>query len=282
MLCEQAEKLIPLFAGDDLPAREAEALNRHLESCADCRHLASEFEESRDWLYSFATPQLDEAMLGGLRDSVLKEIGQEETRPGSLERILPRGLDHRFGHRKRQWRRGGFSPPTPVVEEPGRGKPASTLRLISSRNNDQGLPRWNPRSAFAASLALLLLIAAFGLLLLRQQPPQTPNHDQAVMKKGAGNEIGSQPGATRDEPDSKIVNRKPERRGFTRKPRRPELNHSPQPEAQTIEWPDPAKTDLAANREMTRIEFQTADPNIRIIWLTPKDSSSTRPNTNIR
>lgn len=40
--------------------------------------------------------------------------------------------------------------------------------------------------------------------------------------------------------------------------------------------------DVVFNREMTRIEFQTADPNIRIIWLTPKDSNSSpiKPNTN--
>jgi hypothetical protein len=45
-----------------------------------------------------------------------------------------------------------------------------------------------------------------------------------------------------------------------------------------------ANGDAIFNREMTRIEFQTADPNIRIIWLTPKDpdSSSTKPNTNTR
>jgi hypothetical protein len=42
--------------------------------------------------------------------------------------------------------------------------------------------------------------------------------------------------------------------------------------------------DAIFNREMTRIEFQTADPNIRIIWLAPKDSDSslTKPNTNTR
>jgi len=42
--------------------------------------------------------------------------------------------------------------------------------------------------------------------------------------------------------------------------------------------------DAIFNREMTRIEFQTADPNIRIIWLAPKesDSSSIKPNANTR
>jgi len=265
MLCEQAERLIPRFAGDDLPAREADTLQHHLEFCANCRQLASEFEESRDWLINLAAPRFDEAMLDGVRDSVLKEIGQEKNRPGLLGWILP---------------------------------------------------RWNPRFAFAASLALLLLIAAFGLLANRRQPPQTPKHDQAEAPKDAGNQAGSQPGGKRDEhwhgtgSGSDLALREVsalKRPGRYRSLYRTSADSkSPQPEAQTvepdvvaenIELPDPAKTDpaktdlaktdlaktdLAANREMTRIEFQTADPNIRIIWLTPKDSSLTKPNTNVR
>lgn len=229
MKCAQAEKLLPLLAGDDLSTREAAALQLHLESCANCRQLVSEFEESRDWLHSFTAPQFDEAMLDSVRDGVLREIGQIEKRWRWLERIIP---------------------------------------------------NWNPRFAFAASLALLLLITAFGLLAYRRQPPQAPKQDRAEAPKSGGNQVGSQPGEIRDEPDSRIVNKKPERRGFTRKPLRLGLNESAQPEAQTIEPDlaaqntDPAKTDLATNREMTRIEFQTADPNIRIIWFASKTNAA--------
>src|SRR5262245_34998440 len=89
MRCTHAEKLIPLFAGDDLPAREAGALRRHLKSCANCRRLAAEFEESRDWLRRFAAPQFDEAMLEGMRDSVLRDIGRIENRARGLQWIVP-------------------------------------------------------------------------------------------------------------------------------------------------------------------------------------------------
>jgi hypothetical protein len=249
MKCTQAEKLIPLFAGDDLPAREANVLRQHLESCADCRRLASEFEESRDWLINLAAPQFDEAMLDGLRDGVLREISRVEKRR--------RWFDQWFG-----W----------IV------------------------PNWNPRFAFAVSLAALLLIAAFGLLIYRRQPPHGPKQDRADVRKDAGDQVGSHPGGTQDEPDPQIVKGNPEQRRIKRKATRRGFAESPQPEAQTAEpdfvaqdieppdpaKPDPIKIDLAANREMTRIEFQTADPNIRIIWLTPKDSSLNKPNTNIR
>src|SRR5215475_9009966 len=95
MRCTHAEKLIPLFVGGDLPAREADALRRHLESCANCRWLAAEFEESRDWLRGFATPQFDEAPLDGMRDSVLRDIGRIEYRARWFQWIVP-GWNLRF------------------------------------------------------------------------------------------------------------------------------------------------------------------------------------------
>src|SRR5215813_6048991 len=95
MRCTHAEKLIPLFAGDDLPAREANALRRHLESCANCRRLADEFEDSRKWLRGFAAPQFDETMLDDLRGSVLKDIVRIENRARWIQWIVP-GWNLRF------------------------------------------------------------------------------------------------------------------------------------------------------------------------------------------
>src|SRR5262249_46931341 len=95
MRCTHAEKLIPLFAGDDLPAREADALRRHLDSCAKCRRLAAEFEESRDWMRGFAAPQFDEATLDGMRDSVLRDIVRIENRARWIQWIVP-GWNLRF------------------------------------------------------------------------------------------------------------------------------------------------------------------------------------------
>jgi len=89
MKCTHAEKLIPLFAGDDLPARDADALRRHLESCAKCRRLAAEFEESRDWMRKFAAPKFDAPTLDGMRDSVLRDIGRIENRAQWIQWIVP-------------------------------------------------------------------------------------------------------------------------------------------------------------------------------------------------
>src|SRR5215475_10884177 len=77
--CTHAEKLIPLFAGGDLPARQADALRSHLDSCANCRRLATEFEESLDWMRGLPAPKFDQGALDDLRDSVLSAIGRSAT-----------------------------------------------------------------------------------------------------------------------------------------------------------------------------------------------------------
>src|SRR5262245_43382028 len=238
MQCTHAEKLIPLFAGDDLPAREAGALRRHLESCANCRRLAAEFEESRDWLRGLAAPQFDEAMLDGMRDSVLRDIGRIENRSRWLQWIVP---------------------------------------------------GWNLRFAFVTSLALLLFGALFSLAINRRQPPR---HDLE------SNKVELSPGKAPDDRannDGQIERSKTVRRKFGRKPIKAGPNESPQTEAEMVEpdltaqnmetampatdpsaVTDPATTDPDADRDTLRIEIQTADPNIRIIWFAPKSDAAPR------
>src|SRR5262249_33958076 len=182
MRCTHAEKLIPLYAGADLPAREADALRRHLESCANCSRLAAEFEESREWLRGFSAPQFDEAMLDDMRESVLGEISRVENRSQWL-----------------QW----------VVLN------------------------WNLRFAFVTSLALLLFIALFGLVINRRRPPNDPKSNQADVRQGGGKQAESPPGET---PDYRAKNMertpivKPDRLRPLRKTIKPGLNESPQTE----------------------------------------------------
>ncbi len=245
MRCTHAEKLIPLFAGDDLPAREADALRRHLKSCANCRRLAAEFEESRDWLREFAAPQFDNEVLNDVRDSVLRDIGRIENRTGQLRWIVP---------------------------------------------------GWNLRFAFATSLALLLLGSLFGLMINRRQPPRDPRSNQAEMEKSGANQAELPSGKTpndRANIDERFAQGKPDRRRFKRKPIKPGLKGSPQTEERMAE-PDlitqnmdtgvsasdpsaaanPEDADMDASRDMLRIEIQTADPNIRIIWFAPKSDAA--------
>jgi hypothetical protein len=252
MLCTHAEKLIPLFAGDDLPAMEADALRRHLESCANCRRLAAEFEESHDWLRRLAAPQFDEAMLEGMRDSVLRDIGRIENRALWLQWIVP-GWDLRF----------------------------------------------------AASMAMLLLIVFVATYAHRGGRPRiAPGKNDVVKTNPGGDQKDSTNGAQRNGEGFK-VNPSPVPAQRPPLKRIPRINGNPG--VKPVQLPDLAianppivppainvglvfepppgadmtMDDATFNREMTRIEFQTADPNIRIIWFAPKldRAPSTAPNT---
>jgi len=253
MQCTHAEKLIPLFAGDDLPAREAGALRRHLESCANCRRLASEFEESHDWLRGFAAQQFDDVVLNDMRDSVLRDIGRIENRA-----------------RRFQW----------IV------------------------PGWNLK--FAASMAVLLLIVFAATYAYRGRRPQMiPGKENFVeINPGGGRKYSPGGAQGNDElnpspvPTQRLAPKRAHGINENRdvKPvRLPDLAVVNTPIVPTIInigpvfEPPPLGADLAMddaifNREMTRIEFQTADPNIRIIWLAPKesDSSSIKPSASAR
>lgn len=253
MLCTHAEKLIPLFAGDDLPAREADALRRHLESCANCRRLAAEFEESRDWLRGCAAPQFDEATLDGMRDSVLRDIGRIENRSRWLQWIVP---------------------------------------------------GWNLQ--FMAAMSMLLLIAFVAAYAYRGRTRPVPDKKDVVIINPSHGQTDSIGGAQRNNEGFKTdPSPVPVQRSLRKRAPRiienPSVKPVQSPDQMMAHTPlsqppiniepafgqpggDVAKNDAMFNREMTRIEFQTANPNIRIIWLTPKDSNSfsTRPNTNTR
>lgn len=241
MNCQSAEQLIPLFSGGDLKSQEAERVRLHLENCAHCCQVAEEFAASQAWLSEFAAPEFDEAVFADLRASVRREIQATEERG------------------RRSW-------------------------------IDWLLPRWNPRLAFAA-VAVLILLAGLAAVVYRTKPssrettvaggekpktamtplPPTPQIEQGQAFAGVppklspANRQGHK--SQRLTPDVKAL-----------------LTESPTTDltAQSQNVPSPttepaANSDLTASvseREMLRIELQTKDPNIRIIWLAPKSDST--------
>lgn|GEM_PF-693080 len=260
MNCTQIEKLIPLYVGEDLKPREAGQVRRHLESCPNCRQLTTEFEESRNWLRHFATPQFDETIFDGLRDALHQEIAPMQPRSSWLPRF--------------DWL-----------------APA------------QFMPAWNRRVVLAGSIALLILVSGFVIYLSRREGSNQPNQANRKMATtdstpGPRNqpEKTGQPG--QDDAaaiNSRSVRKRPIAGRFAAKARPTALPPVQTDDlvsvtasqltdliSSTIESPieppvnnDGNDLDVERDRDMLRIEIQTADPKIRIIWFAPKvDSSS--------
>jgi anti-sigma factor RsiW len=238
MNCTRAEQLIPLEVGGDLLPSEADQLRQHIGACAHCRQLAEEFAASQAWLSEFAAPALDpkfdDALFADLRASVLREIRNAE-----------------------------------MAEERGRWF-------------ERLLPQPPPRFAIVAAVLLLMLAGGLALSAYRHKKPM-----QEVSIKDRSSKIETAfPTPTprrellvedhladaRAQPKHSRANRHTQRlrEVVSDSPEPSELTAQSTPNVEPAVEPTP-NTDLAkAEPEMLRIELQTADPNIRIIWFAPK------------
>jgi hypothetical protein len=240
MKCEHSEQLMPLYIGGDLEPPEAESLRQHLETCAACRQLQEEFESSQTWLNEFAAPDFDAAIYADLSMSVIRKIEQQEKRGSWFQWLLP---------------------------------------------------KWNPRLMVAASAATLAIMTALMAVTYYHQQSLVTTSNKTVATSGRQMSAATRHSPT---PVNLTVVQEPKfpasPANFLRHTVKPAIVETPLPQeafqndpiaAPTLEElpPDAINTEIAAITEpeepqMTRIEFQTADPNIRIIWFAPKSDTS--------
>jgi hypothetical protein len=285
MKCTRVEKFLPLHVAGDLAGRRRErAVEQHLAACAKCRLAAAEYQASRELLRAAAlAPDFDGAFYEEIRNSVLARITRDRT---------------------------------PAA-------PSGFFRLFATR------------LAYAASLALLFVVAALALHgYLRLAPEdgtprkmitdanrERPSTTAAIMpppparpgsggtskaprafREAAREKTASEPRAIR----STLPGTRPyiERARDEARPSLPAKEQTPShagvnspapaiaavPTAQARVMESAATTRAVVTEsagagggvtntqpEVSRIEIQTADPNIRIIWLLPATGDATRP-----
>jgi hypothetical protein len=225
MNCTHTAELLPLYVADDLPPAKAEIIRDHLRECSECRALAEEFAESREWLQSAAVADLPDDFYKTLRADVWRRVDAEKARLPLWAKLFP-GLN------------------------------------------------WWPVLATAAAL----LLFAVGLFTLRRETGSIgmpmPPAPVAVVKPTP--EIMPAGGTV-----AKVEIKTPKTK-LTRLQNRLSLIRVPLPVA-PLRVPELARIDQPAIEqapEMLRIEIQTADPNVRIIWLAPKEETPLAdPNT---
>jgi len=250
MKCTKVEKLLPLYVGNDLTDEASErSIAEHLNACVECRRTLDEFRASHDVLRNISAPAFDDAFYQDLRSDVLREI-----------------RTHRA--------------PRPSIFE--------SLRLA-----------FVSRPAFAATLALLMVFIALSVVVRRNL---TVNSGHLASVESGFGEIN--PHELRESKDvSQSDAALPPRRSVTEMVRLPRSTASltaAQRKKQSVEEeegarpedsataarnepappvaPDVPRNDSAiANhaqpaQAIARMEIQTSDPNIRIIWLGKKPS----------
>ena len=242
MNCRRVETMIPLYVEGDLESRSSDRIASHLEWCGRCNWLADEYKESQSWLRSAEPPVFDDTFLTDLKRDVLK--GVSNTRPSFLASLLGSSLA--------RWTQ-----------------------------------QWNRRQVLALGAAFMIIFGVLVLYLSRTR----------VNDVGAAREIAGQPqGEDKNNPSLPLLTPGTKRapgassegrhRSRVRSlvsertvepPLFSEANKSPETDSPNKKIVPDATFD---SREMLRIEIQTSDPNIRIIWFAPKETDSpTKPVT---
>jgi len=235
--CKRISRNISLYVAGDLVGESEREVAAHLVACEECRRLSGAFSKSRSLLTrAWALPEFGAEFYSGIRSAVLADIGSRRSKP-SLFR-----------------------------------------------------PRWLYATAFAAVVIVSAVMLqhfssarrqAVQSRALASQVTARPTSDRAKATDLSSSPQSHGPSGTRGVPA----------RGKFEPAKRLDASDTTQAArinraqiAQAIESPvsvGPVTLEAAPGAagsasspsEVSRIEIQTANPNIRIIWLTPREAS---------
>lgn len=247
MNCNQVESLLPLYAGHDLDARTAGRISMHLQSCAACTDAAAEYRDTRQLLEDFAPPEFSEGTFAGMRQVVWRQIETESTTP-SFSGLIGAWFRPRLG-----WA---------VVTAVLLVVFALGIYFMSDRRRDQQPVAVNPQKMDAGNgQPKQSALPAFSLAASRGNNSQHLSDQRPPQKRMQRTEVRD-----RDRTNSVA------------------MIAASAPEAQPTTSPpnDSISSGAAVNgdtQKTLRMEIQTKNPNIRIIWLAPRDAKSPTPNS---
>ena len=239
MNCRRIEELIPLYVGGDVDRRLSGEVQSHLKTCDGCAELAAQYEASRNWL-SGAPPEFDEALLADVKRGVMRELESAKPQAGLFE----------------------------VMSE--------------------AIARTLLRPAVAAVLLLIAFCALTFWLYVEKHGSTPPTQavapeDRVAPERVARDSDGdASPGAEQQQQRTR-VNHHPRAIDVSGNRRRGSMGvTAEQAITQITEATNEAQSPSAVAVDsdgMLRIEIQTVDPNIRIIWFAPKeiDNQQTNP-----
>lgn len=81
MNCKHVQELLPLYVGGDLEEKGAKLVTAHVQSCAECAGSAAEYRETLQLVQLFEPPAFGEATYSALRRSVQREIERQSNQP---------------------------------------------------------------------------------------------------------------------------------------------------------------------------------------------------------
>ena len=246
MNCKQVEELLPLYAGGDLEEKRATLVTEHLQTCMACARVADEYCESVQLTQRFAPPLFSEAVYAGVRQRVLRDIETEAKAP--------------------VW-----------------SQPIANL--------------FRPGLTWAIAGMLLIVVSMFAIYFivirgnadqqLVKNPPakvQPARDERSNPGPQSGTRAAPSPSVQSGEKAQQLVGVPQSQRKRSRDTLRISTVGAKSPEAtstannippQSTNLPEPMMfphRDSGALSKTLRVEIQTKDPNIRIIWFVQQET----------
>jgi hypothetical protein len=238
MNCKQIDELLPLYAGRDLDEKRARLVSEHIEICTACARVADEYRETVELAQHFAPPAFTDIAYARVRRQVMQQIENETTAP-----LVPQ----MFG----SW--------------------------------------FRPRMAWAVASGLIIVFG-FALYLIVKRPGDVRQVAENHPVETEQTELTATPPKTNRE--SPGIAQKP---AGDKRSRRNSVNRSPLVAAKApgsssqpaeifpkLRDPEAANSlpadDATSGKAPLRVEMQTKDPNIRIIWFSQPHTKPAVPN----
>jgi len=273
MKCTRVEKFLPLYiAGDLTGRRRSRAIENHLAACEKCRRVAGEYHASRE-LFRAATlsPDFDGAFYEEIRNSVLAQIRRDRTpAPPS---VFSRLFDVRLAYAASlaslliaaTLALHSYPSRTPedgtrrrMIAIVNRERPATQPTIKTPRATRTGSDELTTPRPFDE--------LARGTTGTGRRAPKRLLPKLNANIEDARNGLLSGLNTTRRTPST-----------AGRNPLAPPADATDRANAKEIAALAGSGGETSAQPEVSRIEIQTSDPNIRIIWLSPNREDPAQP-----
>jgi hypothetical protein len=284
MRCTRVEKFLPLYAGGDLAGRRAaRRVENHLATCESCRAAAADYDASRN-LVRAATlpPDFDGAFYEEIRRSVLAEIKRERPRPtppifdgfaalfnarmvyaASLALVVATVAAlslYSFVGRKSK----DDAHMQNMIADATRERSAQTAATATP---DSTQAKGDERQTLSPFKEMTRGTGSRGPQVTSQATSQVPKSPST--RRHANNDN------TQTASQRSVDSAKRTASYAKRNPLAPNISATVENTEEIARRSSGDETDAAP--EVSRIEIQTSDPNIRIIWLSPKPDASAQP-----
>jgi len=237
MNCNQIEKLLPLYAGHDLDERRERTVATHLQVCTACTVVVAEYREARESVRGLTPPVVSEDVYSEIRNSVWRRI-EAESRPSLFQSMAV-------------WFRPQFVWTTAVA-------------------------------------AVLITVSIVGLYLIAKRSTTRPGviadkPKEVIQQENRRNDTqAGGPSNPREEipqPRQAVIPKRQGKPDHLRAPDRANSVVAYPPDTQVVRTQSSSliigrdNSDFAVpdSEKSLRVEIQTKNPNIRIIWFAQRD-----------